>query len=91
MAFYKIISCFQAVSAHLIRQTLFLQCISLPGSSTFNANMNPGRGHILSLKYLASAWRTPAFVPCFCIHADGKSEAILSGFNKEKRRILITG
>lgn len=64
-AFHKIISSFQAVSAHLMRHTLLPQCISLLGFSTFNAKMNLGRGHILLPKYLVLACLTPPFVPCF--------------------------
>lgn len=66
MAFHKIISSFPAVSPHLIWHTFLQQCISLPVSSTFNANMILGRGLILLVKYLVCARCTPPFVPCFC-------------------------
>lgn len=65
-AFHKIISSFQAVSPHLIWHTFLQQCISLPISSTFNANMIQGRGLIFLVKYLVCACFTPPFVPRFC-------------------------
>lgn len=76
--FQIIISCFQAVSAHFLIDMLLQQCISLPCSSTFNANMISRAVVILTLKYLVSAGCTQ-FLLCFCTSARMQ---MLSGFEK---------